>query len=69
MKDKEVPTPPSNIVGDDEVELRRNWIPLELFNEICLYYMDDYQLDKIDDLQYKNKEIFRFVIVNMAHHG
>lgn len=69
LKDKEVPKPPTDNTKDDDIELRRNRIPLELFKEICMYYMDDFGLDQIEDIQNKNKEIFRFILINLAYHG
>ena len=43
-------------------------MPLDLFKEICLYYMDDFDITDINDLTNKNKEIFRFVLINLSHH-
>lgn len=68
LKDKEVPTKPSDIGGDDEEELRRNHLPLDFFKEMVLYYMDDFDIDNLQELSNKNKEIFRFVLMNLAHH-
>lgn len=69
LKDKEVPTPPNDIVDTDENELKRNILPLDLFKEICMYYMDDFDLNKFEEMQSKNKEIFRFVLINLAHYN
>ncbi len=65
LKDKEVPTEPSP-GNNDEKEIKRNIIPLELFKEIVLYYMEDYNITNIKDLNIKNREIFRFVLINSA---
>ena len=67
LKDKEVPTPPSDDENDPN-ELRRNYLPVNLFKEIVLYYMDDYDITDLQELNNKNKEIFRFVLINLAHH-
>ena len=67
LKDKEVPTRPSDFAEDDD-ELRRNHLPLDLFKEIVLYYMDDYDITDLQELGNKNKEIFRFVLMNLSHH-
>ena len=68
LKDKEVPTRPSTDVDADDEELRRNHLPLDLFKEIVMYYMDDFGIDDLQELSNKNKEIFRFVLINLAHH-
>lgn len=68
LKDKEVPTKPSDYASDDEEELRRNHLPLELFKEMVFYYMDDFGITDLEELSYKNKEIFRFVLMNISHH-
>jgi len=68
LKDKEVPTKPSDGAETDDDELRRNHIPLDLFKEMVLYYMDDYDITDLQELNSKNKEIFRFVLINLAHH-
>jgi len=67
LKDKEVPTKPSDDENDPE-ELRRNILPLDLFKEMVLYYMDDFDITNLEDLGSKNKEIFRFVLINLANH-
>lgn len=67
LKDKEVPTQPTDDENDPE-ELKRNHLPLDLFKEIVLYYMDDFDIVDVQDLSTKNKEIFRFVLINLAHH-
>lgn len=67
LKDKEVPTRPSDDDNDPN-ELRRNHLPLDLFKEIVFYYMDDFDITNLQDLSNKNKEIFRFVLINLAHH-
>ena len=69
LKDKEVPTKPSDSTENDEEEMRRNHLPLDLFKEMALYYMDDYDIDDLQDLSGKNKEVFRFVLMNIAHHN
>ena len=68
LKDKEVPTRPSDFAEDDDDELRRNHLPLDLFKEIVLYYMDDYDITDLQEFGNKNKEIFRFVLMNLSHH-
>lgn len=68
LKDKEVPTKPSDDVDTDDDEMRRNHLPLDLFKEMALYYMDDYDIDDLQELSGKNKEVFRFVLMNIAHH-
>ena len=68
LKDKEVPTRPSDFAEDDDDELWRNHLPLDLFKEIVLYYMDDYDITDLQELGNKNKEIFRFVLMNLSHH-
>ena len=68
LKDKEVPTKPSDIASTNEEEMRRNHLPLDLFKEIALYYMDDYDITDLQELSGKNKEVFRFVLINIAHH-
>ena len=68
LKDKEVPTKPSDSTENDEEEMRRNHLPLDLFKEIVLYYMDDYDITDLQELGNKNKEIFRFVLMNLSHH-
>lgn len=68
LKDKEVPTKPSDDDNDPE-ELRRNILPLDLFKEMLFYYMDDFDITKLQDLGSKNKEIFRFVLINIAHYN
>lgn len=68
MKDKEVPKKPSMGI-DDEEELKRNIMPFDLFKEIVLYYMEDFNLTDINDLNSKNKEIFQFVLINLAHYN
>lgn len=68
LKNKEVPTEPSSEIDNDEKEIKRNILPLELFKEMVLYYMEDYDITDIKDLNMKNKEIFRFVLINSAHH-
>ena len=67
LKDKEVPTKPSDDDNDPE-ELRRNILPLDLFKEMVLYYMDDFDITDLQELSSKNKEIFRFVLINLAHY-
>ena len=67
LKDKEVPTKPSDDENDPE-ELRRNILPLDLFKEMVLYYMDDFDITNLEDLGSKNKEIFKFVLINLANH-
>ena len=67
LQEKEVPTKPTDDENDPE-ELRRNILPLDLFKEMVLYYMDDFDIDNLEDLGSKNKEIFRFVLINLAHH-
>ena len=68
LKDKEVPTRPSDGENDPE-ELRRNHLPLDLFKEMVMYYMDDFDIKDLEELGNKNKEIFRFVLMNVAHHN
>ena len=68
LKDKEVPTRPSDDDNDPE-ELRRNILPLDLFKEMLFYYMDDFDITELQDLGSKNKEIFRFVLINIAHYN
>lgn len=68
LKDKEVPTKPSDDDNDPE-ELRRNILPLDLFKEMLFYYMDDFDITELQDLSGKNKEIFRFVLINIAHYN
>ena len=68
LKDKEVPTKPSDDATNDDEELRRNHLPLDLFKEMVFYYMDDFDITNIQDLSGKNKEVFRFVLINIAHH-
>ena len=67
LKDKEVPTRPSDDDNDPE-ELKRNVLPLELFKEMLFYYMDDFDITELQELGGKNKEIFRFVLINLSHH-
>ena len=67
LKNKEVPTEPGPGINDDE-ELKRNIIPLDLFKEMVLYYMEEYNITNIKDLNIKNRQIFRFVLINSAHH-
>ena len=55
-------------VDTDDDEMRRNHLPLDLFKEMALYYMDDYDIDDLQELSGKNKEVFRFVLMNIAHH-
>ena len=69
LRDKEVPTKPSDDADTDDEEMRRNHLPLDLFKEMVLYYMDDYDIDDLQDLSGKNKEVFRFVLMNIAHHN
>ncbi len=69
LKNKEVPTEPSPDIINDEKEIKRNILPLELFKEMVLYYMEDYDVTDIKDLNMKNKDIFRFVLINSAHHN
>lgn len=68
LKDKEVPTRPSDDDNDPE-ELRRNILPLDLFKEMLFYYMDDFDITELQELGGKNKEIFRFVLINIAHYN
>ena len=68
LKDKEVPTRPSDNADNEEEELRRNILPLDLFKEMVLYYMDDFDITDLQELSSKNKEIFRFVLINLAHY-
>ena len=68
LKNKEMPTRPSS-GNNDEKEIKRNIIPLELFKEIVLFYMEDYNVTDVKDLNMKNKDIFRFIIINSAHHN
>ena len=68
LKDKEVPTRPGDDSDNDEEAFRRNHIPLDLFKEMALYYMDDFDITDLQDLGNKNKEVFRFVLINLAHH-
>ena len=68
LKDKEVPTRPSDDAGTDDEELKRNTLPLELFKEMVFYYMDDFDITDLQELGSKNKEIFRFVLINIAHY-
>ena len=67
LKDKEVPTKPSDDENDPD-ELKRNILPLDLFKEMVLYYMDDFDITDLQELGSKNKEIFRFVLINLAHY-
>ena len=60
LKDKEVPTQPTYDENDPE-ELRRNVLPLDLFK-------DDFDITSLEELSNKNKEIFRFVLINLANH-
>jgi len=69
LKDKEVPTKPDVQSKPEDDDFKRNILPLELFKEICLYYMDDFDITNINDLTNKNKEIFRFVLMNLNHHN
>ena len=69
LRDKEVPTKPSDDADTDDEEMRRNHLPLDFFKEMVLYYMDDYDIDDLQDLSGKNKEVFRFVLMNIAHHN
>ena len=68
LKEKEVPTEPGDNLNMDEKELKRNILPLDLFKEMVFYYMDDFDIDNIEDLNSKNKDIFRFVLINSAHY-
>ena len=68
LRDKEVPTRPTDGIDNDEDELRRNHLPLDLFKEMLMYYMDDYDITDLQELSGKNKEVFRFVLMNLAHH-
>ncbi|MCQ2971901.1 MAG: hypothetical protein MJ209_01180 [archaeon] len=68
LKDKDVPTKPSDD-KNDETELKRNILPLDLFKEMVLYYMDDFNITDLQDLGSKNKELFRFVLINLAHYN
>ena len=68
MKDKDVPTKPSVDANEDDEEMRRNHLPLDLFKEMVFYYMDDFGIDDLQELTNKNKEIFRFVLINLSHH-
>lgn len=45
LKDKEVPTRPSMDVDSDENEMKRNILPFDLFKEMVLYYMDDFDIN------------------------
>ena len=36
---------------------------------MLFYYMDDFDITKLQDLGSKNKEIFRFVLINIAHYN
>ena len=67
LKDKEVPTRPSDDENDPD-ELKRNILPLDLFKEMVFYYMDDFDITDLQELGSKNKEIFRFVLINLAHY-
>ena len=67
LKDKEVPTKPSDDENDPD-ELKRNILPVDLFKEMVLYYMDDFDITDLQELGSKNKEIFRFVLINLAHY-
>ena len=67
LKDKEVPTKPSDDENNPD-ELKRNILPLDLFKEMVLYYMDDFDITDLQELGSKNKEIFRFVLINLAHY-
>lgn len=69
LKDKEVPTGPDNTTDTTGDDVRRNHIPFDLFKEMVLFYMDDYGITDLDDLGSKNKEVFKFVLINMAYHG
>lgn len=68
LMNKEIPSKP-NYDKNDEKEIKRNIIPLELFKEIVVYYMDDYNITDIKDLNMKNKDLFRFVIINSSNHN
>ena len=68
LKDKEVPTRPGRY-SDDENEIKRNIIPLDLLKEMILYYMDEYNINELSELSNKNKEIFQFVIINISHYN
>ena len=35
---------------------------------MVLYYMDDFDITDLQELGSKNKEIFRFVLINLAHY-
>lgn len=35
---------------------------------MAFYYMDDFDIDNLQELTNKNKQIFRFVLINIAHH-
>ena len=69
LRDKEVPTGPDDSTYTNGDDVRRNHIPLDLFKEMVFYYMDEYDITNLDDLGNKNKEVFRFVLMNMAHHN
>lgn len=68
LREKEVPTRPDIESQKDDDDFKRNILPLDLFKEMCLYYMDDFDITDINDLDSKNKEIFRFVLINLAHY-
>lgn len=67
LKNMQVPTKPP-VYSDDENDLKRNQIPLEMFKEICMHYMKEFNLTELDDIQNKNKEIYQFVLINLAYH-
>lgn len=68
LRNMEVPTRPDPY-NDDENEIRRNTIPLDLLKEMMLYYMDEYNISDISEMQKKNSEIFKFLIINLNHHN
>ena len=35
---------------------------------MLFYYMDDFDITDLQELSSKNKEIFRFVLINLAHY-
>ncbi|MBE6498601.1 MAG: hypothetical protein E7Z81_10090 [Methanobrevibacter sp.] len=68
LRDMEVPTKPSDDSDSDSEDMIRNHIPLELFKEMVLYYMDTFGITDIQELSSKNKEVFRFFLINLAYH-
>ena len=69
LKHKEVPTKPNEYDNNDEEGMLRNILPLDMFKEIVLYYMDDFNITDIEDIGSKNREVFQFILINLTHYG